>query len=316
MKIRRNILILCTLYSVLCTPLAAQTSAFSIGVRGGGQTWLTTAVPGANGEIKPGMGGTGILDLRYSFYGCFTDRIGMGFTVGGGIGYGSSGLKGTMTDRFTNTDYLGNQIDYTTSASFVQQEQWAKGEVSLMLAFCFGPVIVNIGPRLMMPFAVKSSLTLDDAVIDAYYPRYNVHIVNEQITGVLATPYTQATTANLPQYNILMGAEVGYEWYFTYSSCLGIQLFADVAVWNSSATNPLSLNPLIQVHPITDAENPVPAVTVNSPEPLVASRRHLDFGVRLYYAFSTTSSTQRAYRKQYRRARDTRKHHNRYYWPD
>ena len=310
----KKIILILVLTSWFLIPGQAQTSAFSIGVHGGGQAWIPTAAPGINGEIQPGFGGTGTLEVRYSFYGCFTDRLGMGFTLGGGIGYGSSGIKGKVTDNFTNTDYLGNQIDYTTSASFAQTERWAKGEVSLMLAFCFGNVIVNVGPRLMMPFSINSSLTVNEASIDAYYPRYNVHVENKQITGLLNTPYTQLSRSRLPQYNILMGAEIGYEWYFTNTSCLGFQLFADIGVWNSPSPITGNPSPLIQVSPITDAANPVPEVTVNSPEPLVASRRYLDFGVRLYYAFSPVSAN--THRKHASPSRDTRKHHNRYYWQD
>lgn len=107
-----------------------------------------------------------------------------------------------------------------------------------------------------------------------------------------------------------MSAELGYEWYFNAKSCLGFQLYADVGVWNSTTTNPLTTNPLIQVAPITDAANPIPTITVGDVNPLISSRRYLDFGVRVYYGFSISNDSSRRIRP----ARDSRQHHNRYLW--
>lgn len=302
---------MCTLYSVLCTPLFAHNSMFSIGVKGGGQTFLSSAAdPSSNVKGDIGYGGT--LDLRYTFYGCFTDRIGMGFTLGAGVGYGTAGLRGNHTDNYSNTDYLNRQIDYTATSTLRQTNRFARAEASLMLAFCFGNVIVNIGPRFMMPFAAKSGLTITDASIDAYYPDYHVHVVDKLITGYLVTPYAQTVTSSLPKYNVLMCAELGYEWYFDERNCMGIQLFADVAVWNDFIANPVSAAPFIQVAPITDAANPVPAVTVNAPSSLASSQRYLDFGLRLYYAFSVNGKEKNNHHYNYHR--DTRNHRNRYLW--
>ena len=313
-----TILLVLVLGSLLLVPKSfAHTSVFSVGVRGGAQTYLLAASDPAS-DIKGAFGGTGKLDVRYTFYGCFTDRLGMGFTVGGGVGYGTSSFKGISVDHFSTTDYLGNQIDYTTSGAYRQTDKFATAEASLMLAFCFGNIIVNVGPRFMMPFATKTQLTVTNASIDAYYPRYDVHIINRPITGYLESPYTTNHKSQIinQKYNILMSAEVGYEWYFTSKSCLGFQLYADVAVWSGASPNPLTPNPLtpnplIQVAPITDATNPIPAVTVNSPEYLVANRRYLDFGLRIYYAFSVTSSSSSSHPKPHRHG-DTSLHHNRH----
>ena len=288
----------------------AHTSMLSIGVRGGGQMYLPTAALGASGELKPAFGGTGTFDLRYTFYGCITDRFGIGFTLGGGVGYGTAGIQGNHTDTYTNFDYLGNQMDYTVSSTFRQTDRFAKGEATLMASFCFGNVILNLGPRLLIPFSESSSLTITEANIDAYYPAYNVHVINEQITGKLETPYTndQLPITNY-KYSVLIAAELGYEWYFNDRNCLGFQLYTDIGVWNSATTNPLTTNPLIQVAPITDAASPVPQVTIGSIDPLIKSRRYLDFGVRVYYAFSV--SKDRGYKSHFNSRKDTRLHRNR-----
>ena len=283
----------------------------SIGVRGGGQTYLSSTTDPSS-SVQGTFGGTGTLDLRYTFYGCLTDRFGIGFTLGAGVGYGTAGIQGNHTDTYTNFDYLGNQMDYTVSSAFQQTERFAKGEATLMASFCFGNVILNLGPRFMVPFSASSSLTIKEANIDAYYPAYNVHIVNEQITGKLETPVSYQQSAICSQFSVLMTAELGYEWYFNDRNCLGFQLYADVSVWDKPSAVSYQPSVFIQVSPITDAANPFPTVTVGDANPLISSRRYLDFGIRIYYGFTISHDTYR--NAKTRHARDTRLHHNRYRW--
>ena len=288
---------------------SAHNSMFSIGVRGGGQTFLSSATDPSS-SVHGAFGGAGTLDLRYTFYGYLTEQIGMGFALGAGAGYGTTALAGNRTDTYSNTDYLGKQMDYTIPSTFKQTAQFARAEATLMMAFCFGNVTVNIGPRFMMPFAAKSTLTITDVSIDAYYPEYYVHVVNKPISGYLATPYSQTVTSALPKYNVLMSAELGYEWCFDEKNCLGVQLYADVSVWNNYTANPPAATPLVVVAPITDAVNPVPEVTVNSSALTVNSMRYLDFGLRVYYAFSIKGSENNEHPNK--RHHDTHNHRNRY----
>ena len=274
-----KILILCTLYSVLCTPLWAQTSMLSIGVRGGGQTYLPTAAVGANGEIKPGIGGTGALDFRYTYYGHLTDRFELGLAVGAGIGYGATNMKGKNSDTYSNIDYLGNKMDYSVESTYLLTDRFAKADVSLFLALSFYHVTLHIGPRFMLPFAASSTATITQASIDAYYPLYNVHVVDQLITGKVETPYSQPIPSSLPAYHVLMALEIGYEWHLTDRHILGLQAFADIAVWSPKSPMTNDQSPIIRVAPILNANDPVPSVTVNAPSS-ITNRRDLDFGIR------------------------------------
>ena len=283
----------------------------SIGVRGGGQTYLPTAAVGATGEVKPGIGGAGALDVRYTFYGQLADRFELGFAISAGIGYGTTGIKGTNMDSYTNIDYLGNKMDYSIDATYSLKDQFAKGDAALLLAMRFSGVTINIGPRFMLPFATSSALTIRSASIEAYYPAYDVHVRDQLITGKLTTPYTLPHTAIIPRYSLLVAAEIGYEWSLSKQSSLGLQLYADVGVWNSAGKNPAPITPLIQVSPITDAANPVPTVTVGDIAPMIKDLRYIDFGLRVYYAFSIESD--KGYKSRFN-TRDARLHRNRYYW--
>ena len=298
-----------------CIGALAQNSVLSVGVRGGGQMMLPTAVAGATGTMSAALGGAGTLDLRYTFYGEPTDRICIGFAVSAGIGYGTAGVQGTNTDTYTNRDYTGNAIDYTCTASYTRTDRFAKGDAALFFAMKFGGVTLNIGPRFMLPFVASSALTLRNAAIDAYYPAYDVHVHDQLITGKLVTPYTQARTPILPRYSLLVAAEIGYEWSLSEQSSLGLQLYADVGVWNQPyPSNPLipsSSNSLILVSPITSAESPAPTVTIGDIAPMIKNLRYIDFGLRVYYAFSIESD--KGYKSRFN-TRDTRLHRNRYYW--
>ena len=306
----KKIVILCTLYSVLCTPLLAHTSQIGLGVRGGGQMFM----PSGGGELKSSMGGVGGVDLRYTFYGTVDDQIGVGFAVGAGVGYGTTTLKGTHTDQYTNIDYLNNRIDYTNEAKYHIADKFAQANASLLFAFRYSGFTINLGPRLMLPFSSSSSFTIDKAHISAYYPQYDVSVVDKPITGVLETPYTNhKSQITNHKYSVLFGAELGYEWSLTDKFCVGVQLYADVAVWDKKPSA-ISHQPsaLIEVAPITDSANPKPSVTVNPTGIQINSMRYLDFGVRAYIALSVAQD--RGYRHHFNSRRDTRKHRNRYLW--
>ena len=305
MRIKFNILvfILCSFSAAVFTPAHAQ-SQLSIGVRGGGQLWLPKTTD-AGTEVKGSMGGDGLLDLRYAYYGSVSPSFELGATAGIGIGYGVAGFKGKNSATFTNVDYLGNTMNYTTSATFTQSESFARMDVSLMLAMRAGGFVANIGPRLMVPFAAKSDLTIDEATIAALYPKYNVTVTNELITGKLEMPYQSPLTSHLSSLTVLLGLEVGYE-FLVGNNAIGIQAFADLGLWSNLSPLTSNPSPLISVSPITASGTPA-EVTVGSPDVLVSGKRFVDFGLRIYYAFSFDRS-----RDKDGHASDTREHHNRY----
>ena len=304
---QRFFIIICTLYAVLCTPVFAPLQAQSqlaIGVRGGGQLWLPKTTDGAT-EVHGTMGGDGLLDIRYAYLGRVGQSFELGATAGIGLGYGGAGIHGKSSAAFTNIDYLGNTMNYTTSATFRQKESFARMDVSLMLAMRAGGFVLNIGPRLMVPFAAQSKLTIDEATIAAYYPQYKVTVTNEIITGVLETPYQTPITNHQSPITLLLGLEAGYE-FPVGNNALGIQAFADLGLWTSRSPITDNPSPLISVSPITDIGTPA-EVTVGSPDALVSSRRLVDFGLRVYYAFSFGRS-----QDKHGHATDTKLHHNRY----
>lgn len=307
----RRLLLIVYGLSLWLSPLLAQSSVFSLGVRGGGQLWLPKSADPSQVSIQCGPGGNGVFDLRYSFYGCMAnDIVGLGFTLGAGVGYGSTAIDGTQQRTFTNTDYLDNPLEYTTEVSFRRADRFATGEASLMLALGIGGFVLNIGPRFMLPFNVNSTNTITDATITAYLPTYDVPITNEAITGRLNTPYTidDAPTA-LPQYQVLLGVEAGWEFVLSREAkgWMGVQLYADLGVWDSGSENKYKQLPILVVSSIPGEGLDAP-VKVNSPDGWIQSRRYLDFGVRVYYSFPVGANSH----ERRINTRDTRGHRNRY----
>lgn len=305
MRVKSNILvfILCSFSAAVFTPALAQ-SQLAVGVRGGGQLWLPKTTD-AGTEVKGSMGGGGLLDISYAYYGRVGRSFELGASAGIGIGYGVAGIHGKNSAAFTNVDYLGNTMNYTTSATFTQSESFVRMDVSLMLAMRAGGFVANIGPRLMVPFAAKSNLTIEEATIAAHYPKYNVTVTNELITGKLETPYQAPLTSHRSSLTLLMGLEVGYE-FPVGNNAIGIQAFADIGLWSSRSPITDNPSPLISVSPITGAGIPA-EVTVGDPDELVSGKRFVDFGLRVYYAFSFNKS-----RNKNGHATDTKEHHNRY----
>lgn len=283
-------IVICIGASLWAHPLSAQISALSVGVRGGA-TILNT-------------GGTGTLDLRYSFYGDLNGGCQLGFAVGAGVGYGQMAYKGSESLAYSRTDYLGNTLDYSIIADYKQVNRYASAEASLLAAFKVSGFTLNVGPRFMLPFATSAMQTLSRADITAYYPLYDVSVPNEEITGKLATPYTQSCASVIPKYNLLLALEAGWEFALSGNHSLGVQAYADIGLWSPKANSSTSAEPLIDVAPIETANTPA-TVTVHNAS--VDPKRHIAVGVRVYYTFQISSErSRRIY------TGDTRDHRNRY----
>lgn len=266
-------------------PAQAHTTIFSVGMRGGAQTVLPKIKNGETWSVTNAYTGCGVVDFRYAYYSDIGSSCLWGFYVGLGAGVGSEALKGNLTAQYTNRDYDGSPMEYTTYADFKQTTVYARAELSMMLAFYFGPVTLNLGPRFVLPFANKASMTVNDLLISAYYKQYGVKVTNERITGMIDLPYTNKVKPDRSYGILLMGAEVGYEWAINDQSGIGLQAYADIGVLHAGSPVGPSSKPMIDVAPILDRRKPIPEVEVHSISNYVGNLRNMEFGLRVYYAF-------------------------------
>ena len=252
-----------------------------VGLAGGGGLHLTPA----DCVMKSNVGGGGALAFDYTFYKSF-DKVDLGLRTGLDLGYMYLPYHAEFAQHYSNVDYLNNQIDYTTSGLLDITQNQLYASVPVMFALRTHGFVCNIGVRLQMPFYQTGKQQLSEPLIQAYYPKYDVTVTNELITGIVTDEQLSMPLASSPVFlECYASAEIGYEHRLNAKGAIGCAAYVHAGVWNSlpKATN----TPIIQVAPIMDSETPVPTVTVNDAyTSLLTSYTPLQFGLKLYYAFT------------------------------
>lgn len=267
------------LFAALALPLSAENiHLLTLGLRGGEMTVLQQSAQNLNNQL----GGVGALDLGYIWY-APVPKADLGIRTGLLLGYGASAIGGGFSQQFTNTDYLGNQMDYTTSAQLYARQQMVSAEVPLMMALRAKGFTFNVGLSLQTVLWQHTRQHLYSPKIDAFYPAYNVHVTDELITGQLsADRQADGYAAGLPTAGMGVCTEIGYDFALP-KGYLGLQAFFSCSVWNNFHP---SDNVVIAVAPVANPVQPVPEVQVSNALPSLCSSVHpLFFGLRLYYAF-------------------------------
>lgn len=255
---------------------SAQSNVVTFGLRGGAYMLNPTT----DYSLQTTMGPVGFFDFGYGFYGP-AGKADLGFKLGLSVGYAQYEMSGNFINQYTNVDYEGASMLYTTSGLFTDRHEQLMGEVPLMLALRAKGFTMNIGGKLRVNLWQRSTMSISDPVIDAYYEEADIHVTNELITGVLADDQLiQTGTWGEPRLSAAVGAEIGYEWKMKSKGIIGIQAFVDYSVWNNYEPTD---KPVIEVSPIVSASDPVPTVTLNNASQSLVSGMHpLTFGLKIY----------------------------------
>ena len=252
-----------------------------VGVSGGSGLNLTPT----DCVMKSKFGASGALAFDYAFYKSFSE-VDLGLRTGLDLGYMYLPYHAEFAQHYSNVDYLNNQIDYTTSGLLYITQNQLYASVPVMFALRTHGFVCNIGVRLQMPFYQTGKQQLSEPLIQAYYPKYDVTVTNELITGIVTDEQLSMPLASSPVFlECYASAEIGYEHRLNAKGAIGCAAYVHAGVWNAlpKATD----KPVIQVAPITDKVKPVPAVIVNDAyTSLLTSYTPLQFGVKVYYAFS------------------------------
>ena len=252
-----------------------------VGVSGGSGLNLTPT----DCVMKSKFGASGALAFDYAFYKSF-DKVDLGLRTGLDLGYMYLPYHAEFAQQYSNMDYLNNQIDYTTSGLLDITQNQLYASVPVMFALRTHGFVCNIGVRLQMPFYQTGKQQLSNPLVQAYYPKYDVTVTNELITGIVTDEQLSMPLASSPVFlECYASAEIGYEHRLNAKGAIGCAAYVHAGVWNAlpKATD----KPVIQVAPITDKVKPVPAVTVNDAyTSLLTSYTPLQFGLKVYYAFS------------------------------
>ena len=262
---------------------------FTLGLRGGASALLH--------NVNQGnwlCGGDVILDLQYAHYWAKDGRpVDLGLIVGLGIGYSQSGMKANVN---TDTTYVdpddGMHINYTVRADEVNEQD---GQIQMEIPIMFSLItergfFFNIGPKFMLPLYTPYKQKISDnenTYISAYFEEIGVPVTNEVITGVLAKDqYTTKASDNGNQFsiNIMLGAELGWEWVLNSGNSFGLGVYANYCVYNSFKNNAAN-KPLIEVTP-PQGDN-VALVDVHSATKTYAKGLgYFDAGLKLAYHFN------------------------------
>lgn len=259
-----------------------------VGLNGGG---TYNPFP-ANCVMRGKVGGSSALGVDYTFYKSrkemrFQKTTDVGFRIGLDFGYLCSPYRAEFEQQYSNMDYLGNQMDYVTSGVVDVTQNQLYASIPLMFALRSNSFVWNIGVRLQTALYQSGKQQLKDPLIYAYYPKYNVIVDNELITGIVAD---DQLSMSLEFSSLLLechaATEIGYEYQINRTkNAIGVLAYFNIGIWHSlpEATD----TPIIKVAPISDKNNPVPMVTINNAySSLLASYVPMQFGIKLYYAFT------------------------------
>ena len=258
---------------------------FTIGLRGGASSLLHNMEKG-----KWNCGGDIMLDLQYAHYWTKDGRpVDLGIITGIGIGYAQSSVKTNVDTAYTATTSDGN-IDYTIKANEIKEHD---GQLQLEIPLFFSLIhesglFFNIGPKFMLPvYTPYKQQVGKDTHIEAFFQDAEIKVTDEVVTGLLAQEdYTQKGSDYKNQFtiNVMLSAEIGYEWILKSGNSLGLGAYADYSVYNSFK-NSATAKSLIDV--VAPEGNNVAVVNVAPATKTYAKGLgFFDVGVKVAYHFN------------------------------
>lgn len=258
---------------------------FTIGVRGGVASQLHKAVSGV--DAKWGIGGDALLDLQYAHYWTSDARkVDLGLIVGLSVGYAQGSFSGNADSTF----YKGD-LRYTIKAQEIKEtDRQIQLEIPLMFSMIhYCGVFLNVGPRFMLPVYTPLSQNIDKnaVTIDAFDAESGVTLHNNPVTGLYDNQPVQGGNDLQWKINIMLTAELGYEFLLKSGNSLGLGVYADYCVYNSRKVLNAAKHPSL-----IDVVNPPSAggtanVGVFSATDSYASRvGYFDAGIKLAYHFN------------------------------
>ena len=262
---------------------------FTIGLRGGAASLLHKV---DNGNWN--CGGDVVLDLQYAHYWAKDGRpVDLGIITGIGIGYAQSSLKANPNADTTIIDSDGMTVDYTIRADEVKEHD---GQLQLEIPLMFSLIhdkglFFNIGPKFMIPVYTPYKQTLSrnaNTQVSAYLQDVGVTFVNDDIMGKFSEGnYVQNGNDYKNQFtiNVMLTAEIGYEWTLKSGNSFALGAFANYSVYNSFKNDPTNKSLVELLTKPSNTENAT--FNVNPATQTYANGLgFFDAGIKLAYHFN------------------------------
>ena len=253
---------------------------FTIGLRGGASALMHHAENG-----KWGCGGDVVLDLQYAHYWAKDGRpVDLGLIVGLGIGYHQSSLK--ADDNVVKFDTA--KVDYTVAyAGVKEKDHQLQLEIPLMFSLIHdNGFFFNFGPKFMIPVYTpyKQTVNQDNTHISAYFEETGVTVEDNIVTGKYTGQQPEEKNGIQFKLNIMLTAELGYEWILKNGHSLGLGAYANYSVYNTYK-NTTNATGLFQLNPPTDSS--IADLNVLSATHAYADKLgYFDVGIKLAYHFN------------------------------
>ena len=253
---------------------------FTIGARGG-----ASALMHHGDSANWTCGGDAVLDLQYAHYWAKDGRpVDLGIIVGLGIGYHQSGFK-KDSDL---TAFTKGTVDYTVFAKDVKEtDHQLQLEVPVMFSLIHDcGLFFNIGPKFMIPVYTpyKQSVNQDETHISAYFQETGITVVDKEVTGVYTGQQPEAKNGLQFNINVMLTAEIGYEWVLKSGNSFGLGAYANYSVYNSFKNTPNAEGLFDLTAPTDDSKATLDVLSAT--HAYADKVGYFDAGIKLAYHFN------------------------------
>lgn len=273
------------------TTIKRQIDRFIIGLRGGVASLLHNTTANANGNWKPGF--DVLLDLQYAHYWQKGMNPSYGILTGLSVGYARSGV----TAQFKNTYNTPSGNTYNLYGNTREYD----GEVILEIPVMFSMItnsgfFFNVGPRIQAPVFNHFKQVISDDNIGLLFPAYGVEVTNAHFTGKMDgdTRVYTGKQQSMSKLNLLLGAELGYEWRLKNNNAFGVGVYASYGLFSLYNNNAAG-----QIYNVTEPTGTTAAVVTHDVTTTGAytqgdgfkfgAKNGMDFfdcGIKLNYSFN------------------------------
>lgn len=265
----------------------SECDRFTIGLRGG----VASLLQDMDQTFKDGKWNVGfdvMLDLQYAHYWKkFGKKMQYGLIVGVGAGFARSHVSGAVNDQFRINTSEG-PIEYTVTSDKVKEYD---GQIQVEVPLMFSMIhengfFLNLGPRFTLPVYDVYNQSINKPEINAMLYPEEVPVKNELVTGVVKDDQAESTGKwNASKLNIMLGAEIGYEFTFKNHNSLGIGVYGNYSLYSLYKKNDQSSSIIDITEAPSSGKNAVVTV-IPATDAYGKGVGYFDVGLKLAYHFN------------------------------
>ena len=155
-----------------------------------------------------------------------------------------------------------------------------------MLTLKYRGFVAGVGVKARAVLWNTYKTTFSDLTVQAYYPEFDVAVVDEPKLGVVKNMTDELSgSRTVPEWHVAIAAEAGYEWNVATNQSIGIRVFADYGVWNSFAQPEDAAQRIIDISPITEANKTAEITLSPVCQAALTKFNALNIGVTISYTF-------------------------------